>query len=121
MNEVMITGNELWTNGQRAAVRDAVLAFCECAPEVVDRYVAQGFGNSDASALLAAFCGEEYVGYGIDAHQDADQFVFASATVAQAFANALWDGVARLGLTVGVAQLEQYGGATHKRGGTNHA
>lgn len=105
--EVSIEGNEPWTVGQRNAVRDAVLAFCECnTADVRDAYGAQGFGMDDADAQLTAFCGPDYAGFGGNAHALADGFVFEDMAVAQRFAEALHDAVGRIGLTVRFFNLE---------------
>lgn len=99
--EVYIEANEPWTVGQSQAVRDAVLAFCECkTSDVVEVYQEQGFGMDDADAQLTNYCGPDYDGFGANAHEDADGFVFSDKNVADRFADEVRANVRNLSMTV---------------------
>jgi hypothetical protein len=88
--EVYVSADEPWHAGLRRGYRTAVLSFCECnTSDVTEVYDAQGFGFDDADAQLATFCGDDYDGYGQNAHPDADQFVFTRLEVAERFADEL--------------------------------
>lgn len=106
MYEVFIEASEPWSVGQRNAVRDAILTFCECNTASVAEAYTAGFGLDDADAQLAAFCGPDYAGFGANAHDAADGFVFESQDVAERFADVLRDAVRHIGMTVRMWTLE---------------
>lgn len=105
--EVYIEADTPWTTGQREAVKETVLTFCECnTQEVNASYERAGFGFDDADQQIASYCGDDYAGYGGNVRGDADQYVFNRLECAERFAGLLRENCRHLGMTIKVWELE---------------
>lgn len=85
--DVVIEADEPWHAGLRQRMVNAVATFTDNKPEDM-----VPVGEFDADALLASYV-HDYVGYGANALDDADGFVFSSLDRAQAFADHVRDHV----------------------------
>jgi len=94
--EVNIEANEPWTAGQRIAFDTAVMEYVESNLNVAEY---AGSANFDADAQLTAN-GAGYIGWGANAHDDADGPVFDDSNAAQRFADIVRSHVCNLGMTV---------------------
>lgn len=97
MYEVYCEAPEPWTQATRDAFDRAILKFVE-SPISLDDYHGADPEDNNADAQLAAGS-EDYVGWGANAHPDADGPVFDTADAAQRFKWTLDDQLAEVGVS----------------------